>query len=158
VVTADPGVSWLPDLRLPVRAHGNVVEASRGETVSGEVLGSGDASQANQSFKLAKAPLTYLASPTAGNESGVAAALVIWVDRVKWSEVASFFAQPSAAQVYVVRQDDEGKSVVTFGDGVNGSRLPTGQDNVVVSFGAEAASPPAGSDQAGGAAGGAGAW
>jgi hypothetical protein len=30
VVTPDPGVSWSPDLRLPVRAHANVVEASRG--------------------------------------------------------------------------------------------------------------------------------
>ena len=77
----------------------------------------------------------------------MAAALVVRADRVKWSEVASFFAQPPAAQVYVVGQNDEGKSVVTFGDGVNGSRLPTGQDNVLASyrFGAGAASPPAGS-------------
>src|SRR5262249_34720652 len=48
---------------------------------------------------------------------------------------------------YVVRQDDEGKSSVTFGNGVNGSRLPTGQDNILARyrFGAGAASPPAGS-------------
>jgi hypothetical protein len=147
LITADPGVSWSPDLRLPVRAHGNVVDASRGETVSGEVLGSGDASQANQAFTLTKAPLTYLASPAAANESGVSAALAVWVDGVRWEEVASFFAQPADAHVFVARQDDEDKTTVTFGDGINGSRLPTGQDNVVASyrFGAGAASPSAGS-------------
>jgi hypothetical protein len=147
VITPDPGVGWWPDLRLPVRAHGNVADASRGETVSGEVLGSGDASQANQAFTLAKAPLTYLTSPTTGNESGVAAALAVWVDGIRWTEAPSFFAQPADAQVYVVRQDDEGRSTVTFGDGIHASRLPTGQDNVVASyrFGAGAPSPPAGS-------------
>ncbi len=147
VLVPDAESSWSPDLRLPVAAYANVLDASRGETVSREVLGSGDASLADQPFRLQKSPLTYLASPTAANESGVASTLAVWVDGVRWSEVASFFAQPGDAQVYVLRQDDEGATVVTFGDGVNGSRLPSGQDNVVATyrFGAGAACPPAGS-------------
>ena len=51
------------------------------------------------------------------------------------------------AQIYIVRQKDDGTAVVTFGDGVNGAALQTGAGNVVVSyrFGAGAAAPPAGS-------------
>jgi hypothetical protein len=146
-LTADPGTSWSPPLVLPVNAFGNVVSATRGQTVPAEVLGSGDGAQANQSFVLAKKPLTYVASPTAGNDAGIASTLVIWVDGVRWSEAPTFFGQDPAAQVYVVRQKDDGSSVVTFGDGVHGARLTTGAGNVIASyrFGAGAATPPAGS-------------
>ena len=44
--------------------YGNVVVASHGETVEREVLGSGDPGQANQTFVLARAPLTYLPAAT----------------------------------------------------------------------------------------------
>jgi hypothetical protein len=134
-------------LAAPVKLYGNVIKASRGETVSAEVIGSGDASAANQYFKLSKKPLTYALSPTAGNESGAASTLKVYVDGVLWSEVPSFFGVASDGQVYVVRQNDEGDSVITFGDGVRGSRVPSGTDNVVAyyRYGAGAASPPAGS-------------
>ena len=73
--------------------------------------------------------------------------LTVWVDGLQWTEAQSFFGHGPGAQIYVVRQDDEGASTVTFGDGVRGARLPTGSGNVVASyrFGAGAASPPAGS-------------
>ena len=43
-------------------------------------------------------------------------------------------------------EDNQGNTHVTFGDGVNGARLPTGTNNVVATYrmGAGAASPPAG--------------
>ncbi|MFB3132599.1 MAG: hypothetical protein ACE10K_08785, partial [Rhodothermales bacterium] len=147
MMTLDQGTSWTPSLAFPVEVYGNVVSATRGETVNDEVLGSGDASQANESFVLKKKPLTYTASPTAGNESGVASSLTIYVDGVLWTEAPSFFGVEPEAQVYIVRQDDEDESSVTFGDGKRGARLPTGVDNVVAyyRFGAGAASPPAGS-------------
>jgi len=120
------------------------VTASRGETVSGETLGSGDAAVESQSFTLKK-PLTYLTSATTA--SGLASTLSVWVDGVRWEEVTSFYGQSDSAAVYVVRCDEDGMATVTFGDGVRGARLTTGSGNVVASYrtGAGAAAPEAGS-------------
>ncbi len=141
------GTSWDSALRLPVKAYGNVASATRGETVKDEVLGNGNASQSNQSFKLKKKPLSYVSSTTADNEQGVASTLVIWVNGIRWSEVKSFVRARPEDRVYAVTHTDDNETIVTFGDGRNGSRLPTGTENVKADyqFGAGAASPPAGS-------------
>ena len=146
-LTVDAGAAWSPALAAPLEAFGNIVTAVRGESVRGEVLGSGDATLEQQSFKLAKKPLTYVTLAGADNAAGVASTLRVWVDGLQWSEVQSFFGCGPDAKVYIVRQDDEGASIVTFGDGVRGARLPSGVDNVVATyrFGAGAACPPAGS-------------
>lgn len=131
-------------LRAPVEVFGNVLHATRGETVEDELLGHGNASVPNQSFTLAKAPLTYVAA-AAGDGSGVASTLRIRVDGVLWREVPSFYGAGPDDAVYVVRQDDDGRSVVTFGDGRRGRRLPTGAPVVATyRYGAGAAAPPAG--------------
>jgi hypothetical protein len=144
LLTPDPGTDWTPPLVLPVKAYGNVVAASRGETVPSETLGTGNGSAANQAFDLAKKPLTYLAAPS--TETGVASTLKLWVGGVQWSEVSTFFGQEGDAKVYIIRQKDDGTSTVTFGDGVNGARLPTGAlITATYRFGAGAATPPAGS-------------
>jgi predicted phage baseplate assembly protein len=85
--------------------------------------------------------------PAPGTDSGVASTLKVWVDGLRWTEAPTFYGQAPDAQVYVVRQTDGGGSVVRFGDGVRGSRLPTGVDNVIASyrFGAGMKAPPAGS-------------
>lgn len=49
--------------RDTVKIYGNVTRATNGETRN-EVLGSGNASQALQSFELRQLPLTYLSMPT----------------------------------------------------------------------------------------------
>jgi hypothetical protein len=146
-ISFDPGVKWNRELRFPVQVFGNVFTATRGESVVGEILGSGDASIANQSFKLAKKPLTYLAKPTAENEAGVANTLQIYVDGVEWTEVPSFFGVSGEHRVYIIRQDDAGESHIIFGDGHCGARLPSGRDNVIANYryGAGAAAPPVGS-------------
>ncbi|MEM1319225.1 MAG: hypothetical protein AAGG75_03160 [Bacteroidota bacterium] len=138
---------WTTPLTLPVTAFGNVIQAVRGETVNRETLGSGDASQASQAFKLKKKPLTYIHAPTVDNDQGVESTLKIYVDGILWKEVPSFFGKTEEDQVYIVRQDDEGDSIITFGDGERGQRVPTGVDNIIASyrFGAGAAAPPAGS-------------
>lgn len=145
-LTIDSGEGWSPGLAVPLEAFGNVVTAVRGETVPREILGTGDASVAHQSFTLAKKPLTYLPAAGTANAAGVASTLKVWVNGLLWTEAQSFFGHGPDAKIYVVRQDDTGASTVTFGDGVRGARLPTG-GNVVASyrFGAGAASPPAGS-------------
>ncbi|MCX6243094.1 MAG: hypothetical protein NTU98_00165 [Bacteroidetes bacterium] len=143
----DLGETWPQPLTFPVQAFGNVVEATRGETVRPEILGSGDASVASQSFKLKKKPLTYLFSPSAANDQAVAAQLEIRVNDIRWKEVPDFFNIDPSAPVYVLRQNDDGETTVTFGDGINGQRLPSGKDNVVAKYrvGAGKSSPPEGS-------------
>ena len=132
--------AWGKTLTAPVTLFGNVLTASRGETVRGEMLGFGDGAQTTQTFKLAKKPLTYL---NAANARGLAGTLSVRVAGVLWQEVESFFGVHGDAPVYIVRQDDAGDSFVIFG---GGARLPTGA--VVTAdyrFGAGAAVPPANS-------------
>ena len=147
LILDDKSSGWIDPLTLPVDAFGNVITASRGETVRNEKMGSGDASVPGQTFKLKKKPLTYHLSPTAYNDQGVKSSLIVYVDGIKWTEVNSFYGKNEYDQVYIVRQNDQGESLVTFGDGIRGQRLPSGIDNVICNyrFGAEAAVPPAGS-------------
>lgn len=145
VLATDQGAGFSP-LAVPVSLYGNIISASRGETVNGEILGTGDGSASHQSFTLKKKPLTYIPSPTAGNESGAANTLKVYVGGVLWSEVSNFYGVAPEARVYIVRQDDEQNTIITFGDGVRGSRLPTGLSVVAYyRFGAGATSPPSGS-------------
>jgi len=131
---------------VPVHLFGNVVTATRGETVPLVMLGIGDASVVNQSFKLKKKPLTYLPAPTDNNDAGVASTLKVYVDGVRWTEVHSFFGVAADAQAYIVRQNDEQDSLVTFGDGIRAARLGTGSQ-VMATYrqGASKLAPPAGS-------------
>lgn len=141
------GEGWGDPLTLPVEVFGNTFEVSRGETVRNEILGSGDASVAEQVFKLKKKPLTYLFSPSPEYDQAVKNSLEIRVDGILWKEVPNFYKASSRDQVYIVRQDDEGESFITFGNGISGQRLPTGTNNVVANYriGAGKVSPPLGS-------------
>jgi hypothetical protein len=129
-------------LAVPLRLLLNLVQVTRGTTVAREVLGSGNAALASQSFTLAKSPLTYLA--TAGE---ITSTLTVTVDSIEWHEVPSFYHQAATARVFVVaRSADQAVTTVIFGDGVNGARLPSGTGNVIASYryGSGRASPPAG--------------
>jgi predicted phage baseplate assembly protein len=144
-ITLHPGVPpFSSAMRTPVTVFGNLIRATRGESVFNEVLGSGDASQAFQSFTLGNGPLTYLNDPAA--PGGRRTTLEVRVNGITWKEVSSFFGAGPEDEVYVARQDDEGETVVTFGDGTTGARVPTGVDNITAAyrFGAGAAKPPAG--------------
>lgn len=145
-LTLGQNAGWTTPLKLPVTLYGNLIRASRGETVAGEILGSGDASAANQRFVLKKNPLTYTASPTADNEQGVASSLTVYVDGILWQEVPNFYGVGSQEQVYIVHRDDDETATVIFGDGRRGARLPSGTNNVTATyrFGAGRAAPPAG--------------
>ncbi len=111
--------------------YGNVVEASNGATVAQEVLGSGDGTQINQSFTLKRQPLTYLPAPTA---QGSQDTLQISVNNVYWQEVPSFYGQGPTSKCYVVNTDKDGVTQILFGDGQQGARLPTGQENVIATY------------------------
>ncbi len=140
--TGDPPLPLTAPLAVPLQVLPDVVAVSRGTTVVGEVLGSGNAVVINQSFTLAKSPLTYLSSG-----AGWTSTLSVHVDGIQWQEVPSFYGQGPDARVFVVtRSADQSVTTLTFGDGANGARLPTGSGNVMANYryGSGAASPPAG--------------
>ncbi len=139
-IDLDMNPVWDRRLVPPLTLYGNVLHVSRGETVSAELLGVGDASQPSQTFKLAKKPLTYLSAAT---PSGLASSLSLKVGGVPWKEVPSFFGCSSSDRVYVVRHDDAGETYVTLGPA---ARPPSGSPILAdYRFGAGAARPPAGS-------------
>jgi predicted phage baseplate assembly protein len=117
-------------VRSTVTIYGNVVAATQGATQQ-DVLGSGSASQAGQSFPLSRSPLTYLPSPTA---AGAASTLVTSVNAVAWQEVDNLASAGPADHVYMTRTGAAGKTTVLFGDGVHGARLPTGAANVTAVY------------------------
>jgi hypothetical protein len=112
--------------RRTVTVCGNVAPATHGESVS-ELAGSGDAAQADQRFLLKQVPLTQV---SAGTPSGRRATLVVRVNGEAWEEVPSLYGRGANDHVYSLRQDDEQRTVVQFGDGSEGARLPTGRDNL----------------------------
>jgi predicted phage baseplate assembly protein len=112
--------------RDTVVIYGNVVKATHGETRK-EVLGAGDGSQALQQFTLKQPPLTYIPSAT---PAGAASTLVVRVNDVAWQEVDSLADLAPSARNFTTSTDDDGRTTVIFGNGQEGSRLPTGQENI----------------------------
>jgi predicted phage baseplate assembly protein len=112
--------------RATVTVNANAVRATHGETVQ-EILGNGDATSDALEFTLKQSPLTYV-SAASGN--GAQSTLQIWVNNLQWHEVPNFLGSGSADRVFVTRVNAAGNLVVQFGNGINGSRTPTGQANV----------------------------
>jgi hypothetical protein len=119
-----------PYKRDTVKINANVAPATHGETVS-EILGNGNGAQINQKFTLRKTPLTYTA---AANATGSASTLQLRVNNLLWNEAPSLYELESNDQSYAVRLDDDGKPLIIFGDGVKGTRLPTGVNNIVATY------------------------
>ncbi|HLY57925.1 MAG TPA: baseplate J/gp47 family protein, partial [Stellaceae bacterium] len=138
-------VGGLPDpvpvLQPPFLVLPNLLPVTRGKTLANEVLGSGNATNPAQDFKLSQSPVTYLQNGTTYGST-----IDLTVNGLPWQEVPSFYGQAPDATVFVTREDNSGSTHLMFGDGVNGARLPTGINNVVATYrvGAGADSPPAG--------------
>ena len=116
--------------RATVTIAANVSDSTHGEAV-GEVLGSGNAAVPFQRFGLRQAPLTYVPADTA---SGGSSTLEVRVDDVRWDEVPSLYGRGPRERVYVTRIADGGTASVEFGDGENGARPQTGQENVRATY------------------------
>jgi hypothetical protein len=115
-----------------ITVFGNLVDATQGKAEREAVLGSGDAGQAFQTFTLPKAPLTYF---LAGNATPPhQPELEVWVGGRLWTRVDALFGRGPKDEIYIVREDAEGRSHVQFGDGETGARLPTGLNNIVAVF------------------------
>jgi hypothetical protein len=117
--------------RATFAINANVAPATHGETVS-EIAGSGDASRTNQSFQAKQSPLTYVSAVS--GPTGRASTLQLRVNDLLWQEVPMLYARGPLERVYTLRQDNDGKTTVAFGDGVEGARLPSGQNNVRLTY------------------------
>ena len=113
-------------VRAKVSFNANVALATHGEQVQ-EALGSGDSTQPFQKFALRQPPLTHVSAKT---PAGAASTLEVRVNDLLWREVPSFFRAGPEERVYTVRATEEGGTIVQFGDGKNGARVPTGQENI----------------------------
>ncbi|WP_058043022.1 putative baseplate assembly protein [Streptomyces roseifaciens] len=116
--------------RETVVIQGNVVPATAGESV-GEVIGSGDAAQAGQTFPLRRTPLTWLPAAT---PTGAGGTLTVRVGGVAWHETDDLAELGPEDRGYRLRTGPDGEAAVTFGDGVHGARLHTGTENVTAAY------------------------
>jgi baseplate J-like protein len=117
--------------RSSVAVNANVAPATHGQTVT-EIAGSGDASQPNQSFQLKQSPLTYVSS--ASDPSGAEATLQVRVNDLLWEERPSLYGTGARDRVYSLRQDNDARTTIEFGDGEQGARLPSAQNNVRLAY------------------------
>lgn len=95
------------------------IPATQGSTVA-EVAGSGTGA-ASQAFVLGESPV-------------IEGSVVLTIDGEEWTQVEDFFASSSVDQHYTVAIDSDGVATVTVGDGSNGHAVPTGTNNVDVSY------------------------
>lgn len=112
--------------------HGNVVLAGHGERKPELVLGSGDATKTGQTFLLRESGVSFIADPS--RASGVRADIDVKVAGRVWQQVENLRDSGPTDPHYTVRLVLDGQLAVVFGDGRNGRRLPSGSNNVRVSF------------------------
>ena len=129
-------ITFSPALRKCYRYEdflifGNVVEATHGETRR-EVLGNGDASLTYQTFALKDRPLCHIPATV---PAGCTSTLQVRVNGVLWDEhIPSLYGAGDKDHAYMTRIADDGTVSIRFGDGVTGSRLPTGNGNVEAQY------------------------
>lgn len=117
-------------VRETVRVLANVARATDGQTVD-ETLGSGDAAASFQRFALKQNPLTFVSAAVSG---GIRAAITVRVNGIEWKLADNLFAAGPQDRVYMLETSSDGQTYVVFGDGVNGARLPSGQENVTARY------------------------
>ena len=116
--------------RHTLSLNANVALATHGESKT-EVLGSGNGNAPFQNFQLRQPPLTYI---SANNAKGASPVLAVSVDGIKWREVDSLFGAGPDQRIYVIHNDAEGNTSIQFGNGQQGSRLPSGAENITATY------------------------
>jgi hypothetical protein len=116
--------------RATAAVNANVGVATAGQSTT-EILGNGSAATPNQRFTLKQAPLTFVQAPTpTGGES----TLMVRANGAAWNELPTLYNAAPTAQVFSTLNQPAGVAPIQFGDGVEGSRLPTGQNNVQATY------------------------
>lgn len=116
--------------RTATVVNANVGLATQGMSVS-EILGSGSSRTPNQKFSLKQRPLTFVQSVT---ETGRQSTLTVRANGVAWNEAPILYQQPPSAAVFATLNQPGGNTDILSGDGVEGSTLPTGQNNIHASY------------------------
>jgi hypothetical protein len=116
--------------RTKTTVNANIGLATQGMSVS-EILGNGAAATPNQTFSLKQVPLTFVQSPT---PTGRLTTLQVTANAVAWKEESSLYQQKPSAQVFATLNQPGGHTDILFGDGVEGSTLPTGQNNIQANY------------------------
>ncbi len=116
--------------RDSTRINANVARATQGETVA-EIIGSGDARLANQRFSLRQSPLTFVSANT---PSGRKSTLELRANDLLWTETSSLYARGVNDRVYALAIDDEAKTTVQMGNGIEGALLPSGDHNIRATY------------------------
>jgi hypothetical protein len=116
--------------RTVTTVNANVGLATHGQSVS-EIMGSGSASTPNQSFTLKQTPLTYVQAVT---PTGSQSTLQVQVNQVQWTEVPTLYEQGPSQPVFATLNQSDGTTDLLFGDGIEGSTLPTGQNNLQANY------------------------
>lgn len=127
-------IDFDPPVPRPARnatLQGNIAKASHGETQPEEPLGNGDATKAFQKFRLRRSLLTYLQT---GTKIEGTPELELRIHGELWHPTPSLYGRKATERIYTARQADEGETVLTFGDGRTGARVPTGAMNVVARY------------------------
>ena len=134
LITIDKSVDYVdfPNVKPVVTVYGNLADATQGKTEAEAAIGTGDSRQTFQTFKIPKAPLTYLISK--GNTPPETPELQIFVNQTLWTLVPTFFDRRYDEEIYIVREDEAGDTWVQFGDGKTGARLPSGVKNVTAKY------------------------
>jgi hypothetical protein len=109
-------------------ATANIVRVRHG-TTENAVLGSGDATQIGQRMPVPDAPVAY----DLNDVGEPVPSLVLRVDGVQWEEVDSLYGA-GPLEAFVGHLDVDGGVTAEAGDGVRGSRLPTGKNNVIATY------------------------
>ncbi len=112
--------------------RGNAVAAGHGEAKPPLVLGNGDAARTGQSFVLERKEVAFTANATLS--AGVRAALEVTVGGMRYAEVSTLADSEASDPHYTVQMTEDGHLTLRFGDGFHGRRLPTGRNNVTVTF------------------------
>lgn len=112
--------------------YANVVSSSHGETCTEKILGSGDAASSNQNFGLKESMVSFI--PDATQSTGVQAAIDVTVDGQIWKQVSNLnYSEPTDPH-YIVRMKEDETIKIHFGDGIHGRRLPSGTNNVKITY------------------------
>lgn len=123
----------LAELTLPkydTWIYGNVVKAGHGEKRAQNVLGDGNRIEKNQSFTYSKIDLAF--QQDSDFSSGVRASIEVIVDNRRWTQVDNLRNSEATDTDYETELNEDGELLITFGDGINGQRLPTGTNNVLI--------------------------
>ena len=112
--------------------HGNVIAAGHGAIKPVTRLSSGNASSGFQSLLLEVENVASVLDVTF--PSGVRPDLEVVVENTIWTQVPRLDSSSPTDTHYAVRATEDGFLRLLFGDGVRGRRLPSGSNNVQVSY------------------------